>query len=221
MSNVNFIYNDINLKKSKSVGLLGAFIYFSLRENSLLNSFKHWTIENHLTLINDIQSDAIIKIYNKIISSKHKTIFVSMHFKEETKRHYETMERVINEINEEFKLEIKLKLHRVDLFKSGTSYEITEKIFELIDDSGFLIADLTFANPNVYHEVGYLMGRNRAQNKESYSNFLLILNKKHTSDANNNVAFNLRGLKQIRFDDNETLGKELKKNIMKFYNLKK
>ena len=221
LSKINNIYDDTNLKKSKSVGLLGAFIYFSLKKDSLLSSFKNWAIENHLTLINDIQCDSLTKIYHKILSSKKRTIFVSMPFRKETESHYETIKRIVKEINAEFNLRIKLKLHRVDWFENGTSYEITEKIFELIDNSGFLIADLSFANTNVYHEVGYLMGRNKAQSKRSYSNFLLILNEKYGSDSNNvDVAFNLRGLKQIRFSDNETLGKKLKENIKKFYRFK-
>ena len=220
LAGINNLYEDENLKKSKSVGLFGAFLYYYIKNQSMLNSFKQWVIENHISLVDSkIDSNSIVDIYDKIISSKRRTIFVSMPFREETNSHYETMKRVINEINKEFNLKIKLKLHRVDWFEDGTSYEITEKIFELIDRSGLLIADLTFANPNVYHEVGYLMGRNRTQNKRSYSNFLLILNEQYASNADKNVAFNLRGLRQIRFKNNEELGRELKSNIKKFFRL--
>ncbi len=218
LSKINAIYENTYLNKSKSIGLLGAFMYYSLKDKNLLNSFKNWVIENNLTLLENISSESIIQIYNRILSSKKRTIFVSMPFRDETKDHYETMQRVVNEINAEFNLEEEIKLHRVDWFEDGTSYEITEKIFELIDNSGFLIADLTFGNPNVYHEVGYLMGRNKAQGKKSYSNFLLIVNTEKDKDK---ISFNLSGLKQIRFKNNEILGRKLRENIKKFYRLNK
>ncbi len=227
LSQINNVYNDVNLRNSKSIGLMGAFVYFYFKKKKkkkMLNSFKDWIIENGIYLINELDIDSIIKIYDKILSSKRRTIFVSMPFKDETRSHFDTIERIVNEINNEYNLKVKLKVHRVDWFEDGTSYVITDKIYELIDESGFLIADLTFANPNVYHEVGYLMGRNRAQRKKSYSNFLLIFNnskgKGKVDNTDKNIAFNLRGLKQIRFENNETLGKKLKENILRFYKLK-
>ena len=218
-SEINSLYSDQSLKQAKSIGLLGAFIYYYFKDPGILESFKYWVIENNLILIRDLAPNSFVEIYDKILSSKNRTIFVSMPFREETESHFQTISRVIDEINNEYNLKTKLKLKRVDWFMDGTSYEITSKIFELIDKSGFLIADLTFANPNVYHEVGYLMGRNRAKGRRSYSNFLLILDISNDNNSDISVAFNLRGLKQIRFSNNEDLGRELKKNILKFYNI--
>jgi len=221
LSSINSIYENDELKKSHSVGLLGAFLYYQLSSKpNLINSFKSWALNNHLTTLNDISSDSFVKIFDKILSSKKRTIFVSMPFMDETQSHYKTIKRIAKEINDELYLKTKLKVVRVDWFSDGTSYEITSKIFNLIDDSGYLIADLTYAKPNVYHEVGYLMGRNKALGKGSYNNFLLILNTSKGSNADNDVAFNLKGLKQIRFNNTEELGSKLKENIKKFYGLK-
>jgi hypothetical protein len=43
----------------------------------------------------------------------------------------------------------------------------------VIDGSGLLIADLTQGNKNVYLEVGYMMGLNKARGGEQ-DNFILI-----------------------------------------------
>ena len=37
--------------------------------------------------------------------------------------------------------------------------EIDNKIFELLDSSDFVIADLTYARPSVYYEAGYATGK--------------------------------------------------------------
>lgn len=57
-------------------------------------------------------------------------------------------------------------MERVDWFNDGTSYEISDKIIEMISDCGLLIGNLTFCNPKVYHEVGFVMGKAKAGGKE-------------------------------------------------------
>ena len=70
---------------------------------------------------------------------------------------------------------MKLKPIRIDEFDKGYSYPISGEIFQLIENSGYLIADLTAGNKNVYHEVGLLMGLNQARQK-GHDNFLLLHN---------------------------------------------
>ena len=67
----------------------------------------------------------------------------------------------MRQINEKYQLEIALEAIRIDRVNEGHSFTIEERILEVIESSGLLIADLTQGNQNVYHEIGYLMGLNR------------------------------------------------------------
>lgn len=222
LSDINGLYSkDILLKNSNSIGLLGAFLYFQLKpDQSMLPAFNNWVITNHISQINEISSDSFVKIFEKIIESRSRKIFVSMPFgKDKTDNHFRIIVRICSEINEEYELKVKLKPERVDWFQDGTSYEITDKILTMISESGYLIGDLTYARPNVYHEIGFIMGKDKALNKFT-NNFLLILNESVPEDERK-VGFNLQGIKQVRFNESEELANQLKINIIKFYNLQK
>lgn len=81
----------------------------------------------------------------------------------------------------------------------------------LIEDSGYLIADLTAGNKNVYHEVGLLMGLNQARQKQ-HDNFLLLHNSS-VGDVSKDFGFNISDFKQLRLCDTHSIGQEVKKQI--------
>jgi hypothetical protein len=113
-----------------------------------------------------------------------------------------------------------LKVERVDLDNDGTSGEIAGKIFRMINECGLLIANLTHCNPNVYHEVGFVMGKARADGTEP-ANMLLFLDDSVPNKKDKVVGFNLRGLKQIRFTQPEKqFAPQLRANLEAFFNLK-
>ena len=135
-----------------------------------------------------------------------------------TENHFRIIARVCNEINTEYKLKIKIKAERVDWFEDGTSYDINERILNMISNCGMLIGNLTYARPNVYHEIGFIMGRDKAIGQIN-NNFILILDDSVPEEADKIVGFNLKSIKQIRFDQTEVLAEKLKENIVKFYGL--
>jgi len=51
---------------------------------------------------------------------------------------------------------LNIKPQRVDRVEHNE--DVDDKIFQLIDSSDFLIADLTYARPSVYYEAGYAFG---------------------------------------------------------------
>lgn len=223
LSCINAIYSrNISLKHSKNDGLLAAFIYFQLRNDSevMIPSFYEWVTNNHITEIDYLNPYDLTKVFDKIIKSKSRKIFVSMPFGlPTTENHFRIIERVCNEISAEYKLKIKIKAERVDWFEDGTSYDINERILNMISNCGMLIGNLTYARPNVYHEIGFIMGRDKAIGQIG-NNFILILDESVRDDADKVVGFNLRSIKQIRFEQTEVLAEKLKENIVKFYSLK-
>jgi len=211
------------LKECKNAGILAAILYYELQKHPSGKSFVRWVIENHLYLIEDTNIDKdlqpdFIQIFDKILESKKHTIFVSMQYgKTETEEHYTTIERVCREINDAHPSTTPIKPQRVDWFHDGTSYRIDDKIEEMILDCGLFIGDLTFSNVNVYHEIGFVMGKARAEGKDS-ADMLLVLDKS-VPEPDKRVGSNISSIKQLRFESTEKFGKDLKENIEKFYKL--
>jgi hypothetical protein len=102
---------------------------------------------------------------------------------------WKAIESAVVELNRDHHFDLKLKPIRIDEFNKGYSYPISGEIFQLIEDSGYLIADLTAGNKNVYHEVGLLMGLNQARQKQ-HDNFLLLHNSS-VGDVSKDFGFNI------------------------------
>jgi hypothetical protein len=139
--------------------------------------------------------------------------------KAEPDDHFAIITRIAQEVTNTHDLKPPLKVERVDWFNDGTSYEITDKILEMISDCGLLIGNLTYCNPNVYHEIGFVMGKAKAEGRE-VANMLLILDES-VDDRDKFVGFNLRGIKQLRFTKPEKeFAPALRDNLERFFELK-
>lgn len=225
LQEINEIYNNHStLSQHKHYGLLVAFVYFAVRYKKPLlekelNAFASWVVDNFIYKITQKDANSIIAMYEKIIEKRYKEIFISMDFSEKYQETYEAIEEVIETINIEYNLKEKIKLCpiRIDQFKTGYSYKLDDEIFKQIEKCGLMIADLSSDNVNVYQEVGFAMGLNRNFDKEN----ILLLKKgdKKNKSVDNEVGFNLRSTKQLRFEDTEGLGESLKKELVEYYKL--
>lgn len=214
-----FYEHENRLQNNKCKGLLVAFVYYQLASSTKLSDvFKNWILSSNLYEIEEVEARSLIKIFDKIMQSRSRTIFVSMQFSADVEVHYEMIKTAVTEINTEFKFDIKLQQLRIDEFSLGHSYQISDKILGLIEDSGLLIADLTHPNTNVYHEVGFLMGVNQGKNLKQ-ENFILVMRNQRDADNDKRVGFNLRGWQQLRFDETHELKELIKVSIKKYYQL--
>ena len=223
---VNAIYGtDSNLKNSTNSRILEAFIFYQIKDKNLPNSFKNWIIENHIYAIEEPEilpkydTNELVAVFDKIMESRKRTIFISMQFSDETKENYEAIKNAVEDINSELKFDLKLREIRMDYFKKGYSYEINDEILGLVEGCGYLIADLSLGNKNVYHEIGYLMGLNQGK-LEKQNNFILLHNKKTAnSDFDTDVGFNLKGLTILKTDDTNDLRKKIEEQIKIYYGI--
>jgi hypothetical protein len=221
LKKVDAIYAaDEDLRAKHSLGLFQAFVYFCLTdpERKMLKSFKHWVTGNRLAALNDTDSHALIEIFESIHTAKARTVFVSMQFGDDTDDTYDTIKRAIDSVNSEARPKIKIEQLRIDNLNKGHSYTITDAILTAIEESGLLIADLTHANPNVYHEVGYMMGLNRGRGLKQ-ENFILIVKEETGRNLDKSIGFNLRGVSQIRFKKFADLESKLSQHIRAYYEL--
>jgi len=222
LGKVNALF-DIStaLKDSRNRGLLAALVYYELKKDVPVTSFVRWVIENHLHLIEDSGASDFIAIFDKVLASRKRTIFVSMPFgKTKPDDHYAIIQRVAKQVSDAYHLKPALKVERVDWFHDGTSYEINDKIIEMMSDCGLLIGNLTHCNPNVYHEIGFVMGKAKAEGKD-VAPMLLFLDESVAEEKDKVVGFNLRGIKQLRFTRPEVeFAPALQENLERFFKIK-
>lgn len=220
LAKVNAVFAErLQLKETRNRGLLAALVFYQLKSPQVAAAFIRWVLQNHLHLIADSSTPDLIAIFNKVTETRKRTIFVSMPFGEEkADDHYATIETVCEEVTRTHNLNPALNVERVDLKNDGTSDEIVARIIRMISDCGLLIANLTHCNPNVYHEVGFIMGKAKAEGIDP-ANLLLFLDES-VAEKDRFVGFNLRGMAQIRFTQTtKQFVPELRKNIEKFYGL--
>ncbi len=214
---INIAYADERLSGSKAIGLFSAFLHFELQGGALNRQFVQWVLSNHLYELQVIHAADLIRIFEKVAQSRKQQIFVSMWFNEKTKQNYGAITDAVNELNREYQQHIELNPIRIDQFNTGFSYAINDEILRLINESGYLIADLTGGNKNVYHEIGFLMGLNLGKGLPQ-ENFLLLHNEA-ISKAADDVGFNLANIKQIRVNDSNHLRQQIKQQIAIYYGL--
>ncbi len=220
LSQINALFeNHAALKDSKNPGLLTALVYFQLKPKIPVISFVRWIVANHLHEIAESSPADLVLIFEKILLSRKRTIFVAMPFgKDETENHYTVIETVVEAINREYPdFKPQLKVQRVDFLQDGTSFPIREKIDEFMSKCGLLIANLTYFNPNVYHEVGFMDGMAKAANS-ARADVLLFLDESVPTQKRV-VGFNLSGSKQIRFKQISGFTKQLRENLERHFNL--
>jgi hypothetical protein len=222
--------NDSRLRRCAASGLFSAFLYFALSdaaqpdEPQRFEQFKNWVLKNHQYELKTINASDLIRIFEKVAESRRRQIFVSMQFKILDKSNqltdnpnWDAIRDAVAELNREHKLDLTLRPIRIDEFDKGYSYPISTEIFELVENSGYLIADLTAGNKNVYHEVGLLMGLNQARQKP-HDNFLLLHNSS-VGDVSKDFGFNIADFKQLRLSDTNTIRQEVKKQVSIYYGL--
>jgi hypothetical protein len=237
---VNTLYQERpKLSANGCHGVLVAFLYFALHnEGRQFAAFARWVIGNridhlspcsaeksigyhyHLGRMQAVDAASLVCVFDSILTARHREIFISMAFCDETNETYETIKKTVHQINDRHKLDIHLREIRIDQFNKGHSYTIDDEILKIIEGSGLLIADLTFGNRNVYHEIGYLMGLNRGKGLEQ-DNFILIADKQARGDElENDIGFNLKSWQQLRFKSTRQLEEELTQSLETYYQLR-
>lgn len=161
---VNTLYgSEPKLKSNESIGILTAFLYYHVKDESAkFELFKNWILNNQIFKVEEISADSIIKIFDEIVSSEIK-VFVAMPYwngAASIVRDYNTIyENSVNKIREEYKLNI--SVYPI-MENKGSTKDLIQDIINKIKNCKIFIADTTDNNPNVMYETGWA----RALNKE-------------------------------------------------------
>jgi hypothetical protein len=231
LKHVNGIYAQHgSLKASGNRGVLAAFVFLSMESDaaarSKLKRFTDWIVRGHLATMTEIAPADLLEIFDKLQTAKNRQVFVAMAFRDETKPTFKAIQDAIDDVNRDHHLGLlPIKPIRIDEFDTWRSYKITDAIMEQIEGCGLVIADLTYGNANVYHEVGYLFGLNTTQQRRLVDNLILIWHKNRlaldhekagTQEAVD-VRFDLKDWSALRFSEPNELRKSLAAALVEHY----
>ena len=106
---------------------------------------------------------------------------------------------------------VHIKLIRVDKHHDGYSDEIYHRIINGIKESSLVIADLSFGNKNVHHEIGYAQGLAKK--------VLLLYKTRDGVPANSEIGSNISMHDQVRFQNQVELRPVLLRKIREFFGI--
>jgi hypothetical protein len=233
-------YNE-SYKDKKEICYSYNFKKFKLFFQREFNDFYQYLKETKLIeKIDKLDLYPIFETYKQTYVPKSKKIYLSMPYHIHEDLIYFVMKDIVNEVSN--KLGEKIELIRTDKRKLGVHKQIESKIYEEIEESDLLIADITGNNPNVFAEVGYKMALDKSKglkepqiifikNTRGYYERTLYYEKTNNEEREEiiidehirknkvtNVAFNFAHIDQIEFSDVEFLKKELENMLLKYFN---
>jgi hypothetical protein len=194
-----------------NLAVIGAVSFYKLTNATKYQQFLTWVKENSIISAPGLHMNDLIQIFDQIYENRPKSIFVSMQFCRETEDTYQTIKDVRDILKRENGLEI--NLIKVDEHHDGYSDEIFHRIINGIKESSLVIADLTFGNKNVHHEIGYAQGLNKK--------VLLIYKKREGVLTNSEIGSNIFMHDQVRFLNQTELRNVLLDKFRQFFGLEK
>ncbi len=189
------------IEAPNNLAVIGAFSYYKLSDEHKADEFLKWVKKNSITQISDIHICDVINIYDKIYDNSPKKVFMSMWFNKKTEDTYNQVKDVKEIVAREYNIEI--DIIKVDEHKDGYSDVISKRIIEGIDSCDLLIADLSYGNKNVHHEIGYAQGKGKK--------VLLIYKNREGASASDEIGSNLSMHDQLRF----TTYSELREGLLR------
>lgn len=191
------------IEAPSNLAIIGAFTYYTLSDPYKGGRFLEGAKKNRLTEIPDLHIRDVIDIYDKIYDHSSKKIFMSMWFNKDTTDTYDAVKTVKDTVLRDYN--IILDIIKVDEHKDGYSDDIYRRIVKGIDSCDLLIADLTYGNKNVHHEIGYAQGRGKK--------VLLLYHVRDGADPSKEIGSNLSMHDQLRFSSFAELKEGLLKKI--------
>lgn len=227
INSLNSIYQKIG-EDYGNISFFCVLVYYHLLDVAQLHSFIDWAVNNGINKIitpDDISRDAaqnLIAMFERIYQTKKNEIFISMQFGDsQSELIYEKIARAIERFNAKHSsIHLNATPIRIDRTVESSTFSIQDKILAAIQSCSLIIADLSSANINVYHEIGYAMGI--AESHNMIPNIILLYkedtdhNREH-KDVDKFIGFNLRNLSQLRFKDYSQLVDGLVARLEKHY----
>lgn len=191
----------------QNLAVIGALSYYKLTDLHKYQQFLKWVQENSITQIPDVHMHDLIQIFDKVYENTPKSVFMSMQFSPETADTYQTVKDVRDILKRENGIDF--KLIKVDEHEDGYSDEIYHRIIDGINESALVIADLSYGNKNVHHEIGYAQGLKKK--------VLMLYKTRSGVEPKTEIGSNISMHDQLRYSNQTELRPKLLKKIRQFF----
>ncbi len=193
----------------QNLAVIGAISYYKLTDVEKYNQFLMWVKKNSIATAPGIHMNDLIQIFDKVYDNMPKSVFMSMQFSSETEDTYQT----VKDVQEILKREngIDFRIIKVDEHKDGYSDEIYHRIVDGIKDAALVIADLSYGNKNVHHEIGFAQGMGKK--------VLLLYQTRPGVDAKSEIGSNISMHDQLRYKNQTELRPMLLRRIRHFFGI--
>lgn len=191
----------------QNLAVIGALSYYKLTDSNKYQQFLRWVQENSITQIPDVHMHDLIQIFDKVYENMPKSVFMSMQFSPETADTYQTVKDVRDILKRENGIDF--KLIKVDEHEDGYSDEIYHRIIDGINESALVIADLSYGNKNVHHEIGYAQGLKKK--------ILMLYKTRSGIEPKTEIGSNISMHDQLRYTNQTELRPKLLKKIRQFF----
>jgi len=195
---------------AENLSVIGALSYYKLVDEKKYVRFLYWIKDNSITEAKDIHMADLISIFDKVYDNMPKKVFMSMQFCSETEDTYQTVKDVQKVLKDDYKIDF--EIIKVDEHTDGYSDDIFHRIINGIQESELVIADLSFGNKNVHHEIGYAQALRKP--------VLLIYHTREDVDPKKEIGSNITMYDQLRFKNQTDLRPKLLKRIKDFYGVR-
>ncbi len=152
---VNTLYGSVSqLKANESLGILTAFLYYHVKEESAkFELFKNWILNNQIFNAKEVSTHSLINIFDEIVSSEIKVFVAMPYFDDRVIDDYNKIySETINQIAKEYS--INLSLYPI-MRNKGTTQDQIQDIINKIKECKICFADITDNNANVSYEMGW------------------------------------------------------------------
>jgi nucleoside 2-deoxyribosyltransferase len=145
-------------------------------------------------------------VFKRDFDKRAGQVFIAMSFRESKTLDgvHKAFEEAIQQFNDAHPNSLLAPIRIDD--QEGASYEIPARVFEEIDNSRLVIADLTDEKPNVYCEIGYAKAR-------GIPFFLTFQKKAADSVKANKVHFDLAPYRHLEYETTHELRDKLKQEL--------
>ena len=162
---VNSLYSEsIELSLSNDPGLLTAFLYYCFKDDNENNhqvlAFKNWVLKNKINNINNIDTESIVDVFDKILEHQIKIFMAMPYYSDpEVDAYNKILQRSIDSIKSHNK-HLNLTMFPI-MREEGASMDIVMNLLNNIKNCQIFIADISINNENVFFEYGYAKGMDK------------------------------------------------------------
>lgn len=191
----------------QNMPVVGALSFYKITDAQKYTQFIPWIKKNCIAEAPDLHMNDLIGIYDKVYENTPKNVFMSMWFSDKTADTYQTLKDVQEILKRENGIDF--KIIKVDEHKDGYSDEIYSRIVDGIEASSLVVADLSYGNRNVHHEIGYAQGRGKK--------ILLLYQTRESVEAKEEIGSNISMHDQVRFKNQTELRPALLRRIRNYF----